>query len=522
LNDSGDTIATAEIISLADCDAPENWVADRLIYLAEKGEKTLWKEKGEDAHPIIALIAELRTTLPLLAPREALQTVITRCDLARKVLQWKPDAGIARQRLSNLEALLDMADKYEDSCRNNQQAATISGLILWLNEQAVDEQDSLALPGLDAVRVMTHHAAKGLEWPIVILTDLHKENRDRLWSTTAMARSGIDAHNPLKDRFIHFWPWPFGKQSSGISVSTAITLSDTGQQFIREAKEEAKRLLYVSMTRARDLLIFALGVKDKSREWLDTVAPDWLVTEDVKATKLTLPSGKTIGYEHWLLEVDPEQPQNKPEDIHAPLQWFSTPAATIRVSLNYLASGAKPIPCKVLEKISIGARITITNTPDMSVLGTALHACIGTSFTDANCPMTIDEYSAILAGYDVLEHIKPEDAQRQTEALHDWIKNRWVNAKVLAEVPIETKSPNGQIMNGRIDLLVETSGGWILIDHKSSQHSANQWDTLAVEYSGQLAAYGEAICRTSGKPVLENWLYLPVAGGAVKVDLFPT
>lgn len=37
LNDPGDTIASAEIISLGDCSEPEDWVIDRLAWLDPAG-----------------------------------------------------------------------------------------------------------------------------------------------------------------------------------------------------------------------------------------------------------------------------------------------------------------------------------------------------------------------------------------------------------------------------------------------------------------------------------------------------
>ena len=76
----------------------------------------------------------------------------------------------------------------------------------------------------------------------------------------------------------------------------------------------------------------------------------------------------------------------------------------------------------------------------------------------------------------------------------------------------------GQVLNGRIDLLLELEAGWVLIDHKSSRLAAEHWKNLVDDYSGQLHAYAEAIHRASGKPVLESWLYLPVAGGAVRLE----
>ena len=55
------------------------------------------------------------------------------------------------------------------------------------------------------------------------------------------------------------------------------------------------------------------------------------------------------------------------------------------------------------------------------------------------------------------------------------------------------------------------------MDHKSSPLGADKWDGLASAYAGQLAAYAQAIEISSGRKVLEQWLFLPVAGELVAV-----
>jgi ATP-dependent exoDNAse (exonuclease V) beta subunit len=94
---------------------------------------------------------------------------------------------------------------------------------------------------------------------------------------------------------------------------------------------------------------------------------------------------------------------------------------------------------------------------------------------------------------------------------------RWPGAKPNAEIAVQSLLESGQVLNGRIDLLLETTAGWILIDHKSSQLAPEHWDQLATEYGAQIDAYGKSVEQASHKKVLENWIFLPVAGGALSV-----
>ncbi len=520
LNDSGDTVATAEIVSLADGSEPELWLTDRLKYLAKDGDTDQWLEQtvdGHPAHPLLETIASLRSTLPVLAPREALATVIAACSIPEKVVRWTPDPDRVRVRLANLEALIQLAAQYEDLCRSGQHAASISGLILWLSEIVQQKQDILAEPAIDAVKVMTHHAAKGLEWPVVILTDLAKGIKDRLWSISAQSGVSFDAQNPLADRSIRYWPWPFGQQKK-VAVADDIALTPMAEGYRKSAVEESKRLLYVSMTRARDLLVLARSSRKLSGEWLDCIEAPWLLQNE-GSDAVVLPSAESILAERWTL--DPvEEPDNSGRVASGPLYWFqSTGDIEARLPLSFNPSSAEKVSATVLEKCRVGERISVAKGADMSVLGTAIHACIGLSFTDRRAPLSEAEVGSILSGFDVKEYLSPAAVLRQVSAFQEWLNIRWPGANPHAEIAVQSKLPTGQVLNGRIDLLLETDAGWVLIDHKSSQLAPDHWDQLADDFGAQMAAYASAVEKGSGKPVLERWLFLPVAGGALSVGL---
>jgi ATP-dependent exoDNAse (exonuclease V) beta subunit len=516
LNDPSDTVASAEIIALSDGAEPETWLLDRLQHLEAGGDRDAWREVGDDAHPMLATLAKMRAELPLLAPREALQQVINRCNLPSRVLRWKQDAAVARTRLANLEALLELAAQYEDICRSAQHAASISGLILWLGETADAEQDALAQPAIDAVKVMTHHAAKGLEWPVVILTDLSANLKDRLWGISAASRGEIDVDAPLNDRFIRYWPWPFGKQGK-VPVADEIALTEEATRFRAAAVEESKRLLYVSMTRARDLLILARSQRKPTGEWLDTLGAPWLMPA-APDSPTQLPSGEKLDSQH--LELDSAEAAFPLTPAAQTLYWFETAVThSDRLPLAFNPSAAAPESCNIAEQHRISERIPLSGGVDMAMLGTAIHACIAAALTDLKAPLFEDEVDEILAGHGVDDVVTAKSVLEQINALDNWMTQRWPEARRFAEIPVEAILHNGQVMQGRIDLLLEIPDGWILLDHKSNPQGPEKWEAIARDYSGQLAAYGNAVAQATGKPVIESWLFFPVSGGAVKIEL---
>ena len=516
LNDQSDTIASAEILSLAGCEEPESWVADRLQLMNDApvdkpgGYGNNWREESD----LLSELAGLRIDMPVLSPLEALQTVVAHGQLSAVVLRWCNNENEARGRLANLDALLGMARDYEQTSRNVNQSASVSGLLLWLKAQAEAEEDFLAMPAIDAVTVMTHHAAKGLEWPVVILTGLEGRVRDRLWSISTHSQAEIDVQHPLKDRFIRFWPWPFGLMGK-VTIAESIENSDIARKFHADAVEEEKRLLYVSMTRARDLLVMAHHGKGNEESWLSTVAAGWLQgAED--AAELITPGGEVIPYQHQTLYPA----SGAGAGAARPLHWFTEASSKkIRMPLKLSPSDAGVQSARVLSIEPLGTRITLKPDVDMTRLGSCLHLCLCAHFTDPDAPMSVAQIEVILQRFGLASVVQAQAVLDQIQALAVWIKTRWTEAVPYAEFPTQMLMANGQVLQGRIDMLLKVNGGWILIDHKSNPGGTDRWEAIAQDYAGQLAAYKAAIETASGEKVLESWLFLPVAAGMIRIEL---
>jgi len=155
-----------------------------------------------------------------------------------------------------------------------------------------------------------------------------------------------------------------------------------------------------------------------------------------------------------------------------------------------------------------------------SALGRFNPPSLTLSFANRVVPLTEDEVERILAAFEVTQYVSAAALLRQVRAFHSWIEDRWPGVQPHSEIQVQSLLESGQVLNGQIDLLLKTEEGWILIDHKSSQLAPEHWDQVAVEYGAQIGAYAEAVEQASHRDVLESWIFLPIAGGALRLRLF--
>jgi len=168
------------------------------------------------------------------------------------------------QRLANIDKLLAQARAAE---RPGWRGAR--ELVAWLDRlDADDHREGLAeVPESqrDVVRLLTVHAAKGREAPIVVIGDALRAaapDRDR-WITWS---EGTPA-GPL--RWMSMGPPAWLTPNDPKKKPTLFALHEATRDAAAErARAESRRLLYVAMTRARDHLLVTLPTAfTKSAEW---------------------------------------------------------------------------------------------------------------------------------------------------------------------------------------------------------------------------------------------------------------
>jgi ATP-dependent helicase/nuclease subunit A len=523
LQDASDTVATAMIVGLTGSVRPEDWLQDRLQFLSgiaagADGETSpsvsAWKAEGADAHPLIARLASLRPSLVSLTPREALRLAKAESGVARLAHQWSAAEREAQVRIANIEALLALAQQYEEACLGSRQPATINGMLLWFQELVADGADGRAAAAHGAVEVMTFHAAKGLEWPMVIVIGLDHGFRTDLWNVRSRTIGAFDATAPLANRYIHHWVNPF---RSAVQVIADAEDSETGKLMAEQARTENTRLLYVALTRARDVLALVGETKAVS----DTPPCQWLDEIDA-AAKLWGPAGafvadgQTVVRETKAWDFD-ESLDAPPAPAARAMRYFDARPPQSFERLWFAPSAAQIGQHRAVKVEDVGKRIVVQSDTDMAALGSALHGCIACSVADPSRPISDEQIREVLIRWGVHGAVTPEAVRFQVEAFQDWWQSKWPDGTAQAELPIQVPRPDGTVIRGQIDLLIRVATGRILIDHKADPRGVADGERLAQTHGGQLEAYARAVEAASGEAVRERWLFLPVAARAVQI-----
>jgi ATP-dependent exoDNAse (exonuclease V) beta subunit len=180
-------------------------------------------------------------TMPRLSLERLCEQIVGEHDYDLAVLaQWD-----GRRRYANMRKLARLARSYEEL-----RGPDVEGFVRFVVEQeAVGARELEAVAeeeGADAVRLLTIHAAKGLEFKVVIVAD-----------------AGRDRVPPSPDEILAL---PDGR--FGFRVADPVTAKRRGAfdyEAVKEARQEAERaerlrLYYVAMTRAKERLIVSGSV----------------------------------------------------------------------------------------------------------------------------------------------------------------------------------------------------------------------------------------------------------------------
>jgi ATP-dependent exoDNAse (exonuclease V) beta subunit len=516
MNNQRDSLALVEIMQLAEQNqSGETWLADLMANPQETRQK--WS-----ADPLIAPINEGREKIKYWTPLEALEQAISRIGLLRTIKSW-PNPSLAR---SNLDALRGACRQYVDQCAAHRSAATVDGFVTWLK---VADTEQAHGSGASTVNVLTYHGAKGLEWPWVVLTDLNALPTASVFGVNLEPAPQFDMANPLADRKIRYWPWPFAAQKTYPQLDEAIDRLPLKQMALDKAEYEEQRLLYVGMTRAKDGLVMAMrkttnkqGVRLQTG-WLDALKDAngesvirWNTDFGSQLVQIGLAQIPVNTCEYSAEATESPGVIAEEEEYLPALPQMAVRHPVARLSPSSLSESAGMETGRWAMVANFNARISIQGRPEMDKLGSAVHACLAVDQTGLTDTARLKMAHDILDRWGVLDAMDPADIVAAGQRLTDFIRQRYPEHKAVREWPVTIRNEKGQILQGWIDLLLETPDGYVIIDHKDYP-GQNAEERVRI-YIPQMTAYQSAVEQATGRPVIETLLHMPISGQILRLQ----
>jgi len=486
---------------------------EELLQARVQGQRLDYRARVPQESPLFHPFEILRDLHRFRHDRRASETleVLLQKTGAREVL-----AARGFQSLANL-------NKLARTLRSFQGEETFSRTIDVLNtmdEDGLAESESrLMEERSDAVRILSIHKAKGLDFPIVFVAGLGIKKRTRNRNLLA------DFHREKT------FGLSVGSRDSGLQTPGWKELADEER---KRENAELVRLLYVALTRARDHLILCTHTQNwKFSETSGQQIPD---TESTRLKPLNPFIENCLSKEtdlvRWI-EVEglnaPKKPRQTiflPEtrDLQAVIE---KEYKHLRTILSQTPSSRELRPAGQSGNAEYEDRAPEDRTAD--ALGNRA-ARLGVAFHEAMERENLFDFKNPNALQDLISRhsLDREGAQKLEEMIHVTLSSNLLErarnsvrsgGRILRELPFVRPLAGAAIEEGKIDLLFEEEDGWVLVDYKTDWVSTKTDEAekhFREKYAGQIQEYVGAL-RALPIKVVTAYLLLARTGASIQM-----
>ena len=344
----------------------------------------------------------------------------------------------------------------------------------------------------DAVRIMTVHGSKGLEFPVVILTGLNARRRNR---TDSVLFGRTDRPN--------------ASRSVEVKVGSVSQVSQTPGYEALASDEKAMlddehvRLLYVAATRAMDHLVLSVYRSSKSESDASYIASQFEEHDDMwrqlryQTERQAPPSDLTDGRRDDKFDTAQHSLEARTRWIEARDGVIGRQGRPTTVAATRLVEVAREESKDEQESDEPWRRGRAGTS-----IGRAVHAVLQT--IDLATGDGIDETARAQAAAEGIPGRDDDIIRLSRVAVRSPVVKRAVESgRYWREVPVGVPIGDGSLQ-GFIDLLFETPGGeLVIVDYKTDSVSAEGVSAAAARYRPQAAGYALAIQEATRRQVAE-------------------
>jgi ATP-dependent helicase/nuclease subunit A len=400
-------------------------------------------------------------------------------------------------QIANLEKIAALARE-----ASSLGALTLRGFTRLVEDRVANAREEPDLPSTrpgdpDTLRILSIHKAKGLEAPIVALFDADDE-----------ARPTVDTV-PLWTEHRIAIGFRGGCQPAGWSGLV--------QAEERKARAEARRLLYVACTRARDRLVVPRPPADAQAGgfWKELVtrlpARDDADVRTVDAGSIPVADVPGRGRELWAL---------------ANAEGQDAIAARWEAERRELVARASerpyvPAPATRLAAAAETPSVLAPGTGAGRDFGSLVHRLLEWAPLDApaeaRAARLLAMAEALAPGFSLDAAAAARAAAQAEGALATPVLAR-ARAATRLWRELRLWFPEGaHLVEGIVDLVFEEDGQLVVVDYKSDAITGEQAVAQAAHHAPQLQLYGRGIARAVGLPVRERLVLFTAIGRAVPV-----
>lgn len=405
---------------------------------------------------------------------------------------WESSAVLrrARVRWQRYRLLLELARDFA-----NRPGADLADFVQWMRRNRIGHTriEEVAAPESDdeAVRLMTIHASKGLEFPVVILVGLSE--RPRNYTPPVI----FEQANP-----------PFvklGRKESGVQ---SLGYDEACERQRQAERYEEIRLLYVAATRARDTLVVSTF-----RQPPPAKPADDRVLSPLEAILEACPETGSVWRPYPFAPAQPAMDLPAASvALEATPEAFELWREARAVRIAAVAKG-NAIAATAIAKGLPGEESPEDAGRDADVrpwkrgragtsLGRAVHAVLQVvDLATGDGLQSAARTQATAEGLANREHEIERNARRALDS--QAVREAVASARHWREL-FAARQVGAHLLEGFIDLLYERADGFVVVDYKTDEVRNDAEVDAAVErYRLQLAAYALLVEGAIQRPVVE-------------------